>query len=137
MKKGKVSIWLGNFNSQKELESYVKTTYNDDEDDTTYCPFKNDYKITLLDEDFLIVAWKKNISTIDDLVKECSYWESYIEDIRKDCSGMNLSKCNSIIAAFDNDYNGKVKHTNDTMFLNAYEYTYEMPDYMKAILADD
>lgn len=137
MDKKIVSIWIGNFASKQDLESYVKTTYNDDEDDTTYCPFKNDYKITLLDEDFLVVAWKENIITIEDLVKECSYWESYVENVKKDCNGMNLSKCNSIIAAFDNNYNGKVKHTDSTMFLNVYEYVYEMPDYMKAILSDD
>lgn len=133
MDKKVVSIWLGKFNSKVELENYVEQVYDDsNDDDTSNCPFWNDYRIKYIDHDFQEIAWQEIVNDIEELIRGTSYWESYIEKVKTSATKIDISSYNSLILILKYEYDGKVQETINTKFIGTFEYDKgEDPDYMK------
>jgi len=111
-KKGVVSIWLGLEDIKKEdeeldvLQNFCGVGYYnlDDQENNTF-----DFKDT----------------KIQDLLKDISYSESFINDAVKKAEEKNIQKAKWIIVQYDFKYNPNkinVQISNEPMFLGVFDY---------------
>lgn len=77
-----ISLWVGRFQTEQELDSYVKPFYSTEPetDDLPISAFAEDIGLSSYDEDFLESAfdpsWAQNP---EKMFEGCSYFESYEE----------------------------------------------------------
>jgi len=109
----KVSIWLGNFKSENELNSFMKEQFTEDGD--IYSEFMKAFEIDFIDNQFQEVFFSENLSKEN--LESFSYSESYLEQITT-----NLEKYNSVIALYNFNYSGKILNANDIDFIGVYDY---------------
>lgn len=112
--KGKVSIWLGHFESQEDLQDYTKENYTENGDLT--CTFYTDFGIKYIDNQFREVAFSEPITV--ELIEQASYSESFMDSIEDG----ELSNYNSIILCYDYDYDGNVQTKNRVTFYKVLSY---------------
>ena len=74
----KLSIWVGNFNFEKELEEYVEEEYDDD--DKCSSLFLEQFKIDWIDHDFQEIGFYDNGLTKDGLM-EHSWAKTFIPNV--------------------------------------------------------
>ncbi len=112
----KVSIWLGNFNSEDELTEYMEEHFTEDGD--MYSDFMKAFEIDFIDNQFQEVFFSKNLSKED--FKSFSYAESYVDDINA-----NLENYNSVIAIYNFNYSKKIQKSSDVDFIGVYDYQWD------------
>ena len=113
MKKDNViSIWLGNFKSERELFKFVLEKYDDD-GVFIPSPFMEAFGTGKYDPDFQEVFFEENLSKEDLL--EASYAETFIDKID------NISG-NSVILLYDFCYTGQVRETGNFRFIGTFDY---------------
>lgn len=110
---GKVSIWLGRFGSEGELNTYVAERYNEAGD--VVCPFYTDFQIEYLDSQFREVAYNEPLTKA--FLLNASYAESFASMIIAD-----LSKYNAIILAYNFAHHNRVRSANGLHFYGVLEY---------------
>ncbi len=110
-REGYVSIWIGIFSSDSELQKYLELGFTDDGD---YIPsqFMKDYNIDVEDfeEDFLERNWiNKATISINELIKRCSYEDRVLNEINTFKSDHNIEKLNTAVLLYNFQYDGKIE----------------------------
>ncbi|WP_166244194.1 immunity 22 family protein [Paenibacillus turpanensis] len=104
---GEASLWIGRFESEEHLNSYLEFCYGDD-DETIKPPFCKDFAIYHFDEDFreaYIVEESSN--NLADLLSGCSYDEELIQQFID--AGELEEAMNTVILLFNYKYHGRCK----------------------------
>lgn len=111
-KENVVSIWLGHFNSEQELEDYTFIDFGPD-DEEIRSKFQEDFNIEQYgyDTDFSDVFFVEDPESIEDLLMGASYSESFWDYVIELNKKLTL-KYNSVIAIYDFDYSKGVKSSN-------------------------
>jgi len=108
-----VSLWLGQFDNEKQLKEYVSFVYQ--EDVVVKPKFCNDFLIDFFDEDFM-ESFMEELPSNDllDLLVGCSYDDVIIPKYKElMMKGFNL-KANAAILLFNFKYHEKVlENTNN------------------------
>ena len=120
MRKNKVSIWLGKFQSNDFLERYLDIDYSEEHDDDEYLAsiFARQFKIEYYDEDFQ-EAYLSDASPIGwkELIEPISYSETFIDEIPD-----RFDDKNSVIALYNFHYQGDVKESGEVIFIGSFDY---------------
>lgn len=111
-KENVVSIWLGHFNSEQELQDYTFIDFGPD-DEEIRSKFQEDFNIEQYgyDTDFSDVFFIEDPESIEDLLIGASYSESFWDFIMELERNLH-SKYNSVIAVYDYDYCKEIKSSN-------------------------
>jgi hypothetical protein len=120
---GYVSIWVGKFKSNKELQNYLSISYTED-GDATPSTFEKDFQIDYYDEDFLEAEYfdreTKNLQTI---FEGCSYDDVVIPNLINMQGESLTDSVNSIILLYNFQYDKKGKSDlNDVQYLGTVRY---------------
>lgn len=121
MRKNKVSIWLGKFQSNDFLERYLDIDYSEEHDDEYLASiFARQFKIEYYDEDFQ-EAYFSDASPIGwkELIEPISYSETFIDEIPD-----RFDDKNSVIALYNFHYQGDVKESAEVIFIGSFDYEY-------------
>ena len=118
-----VALWIGTVKSEADFYEYTEFRFNedapdDDEYDGYECKFAKDFKIDLddIDEDFMEVNYIDHIAKAKELLKDCSYYDGFIDQIPCDLEG------NCFVLIFDYKYKKKVKNKNGIAFIGNFEF---------------
>lgn len=105
---GMVSVWFGISESFEKLEEYVDIEYTED-GDSIDSKFGTNFEFGYYDEDNIEICFYEDPkNNIDDILKDFSYSEVIIPDIKKLVKGDNIAYwINSVIVLYDFQYNEK------------------------------
>jgi hypothetical protein len=112
--KGKVSIWLGKFETEEELYNYTTEKYTFDGE--VSCQFYSDFDLKYIDNQFIEVAFNDPLTL--EFIESASYSESFIAFFE----GVDLSKWNSIILCYDFEYKGGATKKDNIEFFKVLNY---------------
>ena len=113
-KANKVSVWLGNFDSEEQFNKYIEEQFDEEGDMTSV--FMSDFEIEFIDSQFQEVLYDDNLKK--ETIMSTSYSESFL-----DCITADFSKYNCIVLLYDFNYQGKVKNTDKMIFVGVYDYS--------------
>ena len=109
----RVSIWLGKFNSEEDLDAFMQEQYTEDGD--VFSDFMKAFDISFVDNQFQEVLFSERLSQQD--LNTLSYSNSFVHKIKSD-----LEKYNSLIAIYNFDYSGKIVDTERIVFFGVFDY---------------
>lgn len=112
---GKVSIWIGKVNSDKELLSFTLEKYNEDGDMSSL--FMESFGIDYYDEQKKEVLFETS-SNKERIFNQFSYAENFIDKI-EDKRWIDF---NGFILLYDYQYKGKIEKENNFYFIGSYDY---------------
>lgn len=112
---GFLSLWLCNVHSEQLLQDYVNIDYEKVENDEIPFQLGCDFNISWYDEDFIEIAFEKNM-TVWDLLKGHSYIDSIIPLLKKDYQEVMKENYNSTIIIYDLKYEGNVTEIKDEKY---------------------
>lgn len=119
---GMVSIWLGNMETQDQLDVYMEVTY-DEEGDSIPARFFVDFNIDMIDvdEDFIEKEVLEEASDdISVLLTGCSYDDTILSRIKEE---VKLKKSyNSIVLIYNFQYDNAVSNFEGFDFVTATSY---------------
>ncbi len=104
-----VSLWLGNSESEEELENYTEFDYSCD--DVTTSALIQDFDIDAdeIDEDsFESVYLPESSGIISVLLRGCSYEEAVVKEFQRKIGDKLHSVYNSVILVYDYQYDRKI-----------------------------
>lgn len=113
-KENRVSVWIGDFDSEKELNTFVKDIY--DEDFSSF--FMNVTDIEFYDS-YKREVFFSNKKITESVLKQFSYSDSFIDQLAKK---LNEEDFNSIIFLYDFEYNSKINN-NKLKFVGVFDYS--------------
>lgn len=104
---GYVSLWVGNFSSKQDFENYLHIAYDED-GGALLSIFQPDFEIEYYDLDFREVEFFDNpISSIQELLRGCSYDETIIPKFRSMIGEAVHSHVNSMMLLYNFKYEGQ------------------------------
>lgn len=104
-KDGFVSIWIGNFSSREALENFLAESISDDYEITQPINnFSEDIGIGFYDHDFQEADYYDEPVSIEKLLSQFSYIESFIDAVKKESEKDELEKTNTAILLYDYDF---------------------------------
>ncbi|MBJ8029506.1 immunity 22 family protein [Bacillus cereus group sp. N21] len=126
----KVTVWIGNFESNDEFENYTNIKYTEDGDSIPSI-FEQHFNLGYYDRDLVEKKWifQPLTNNIQDLLKGFSYYEQFTEQF----DNIIFNKeCNTAILVYNFEYNArKTKITyknNELKCIGVAQYT---------VIADD
>ena len=118
-----VSIWVGDFPSIEELESYVALTY-DEEGEIVVSDFYKDFRIDMDDIDDTLIEKAVLESSSDDLLillKGVSYEQKIMDEIVQ-FDEQSIVPSNTVLLQFNFHYEGNVTTSNQLNFVATVPY---------------
>ena len=118
-----VSIWVGDFPSIEELESYVALTY-DEEGEIVVSDFYKDFRIDIDDIDDTLIEKAVLESSSDDLLillKGVSYEQKIMDEIVQ-FDEQSIVPSNTVLLQFNFHYEGNVTTSNQLNFVATVPY---------------
>ncbi len=118
-KQGKVSLWIGNFNSVVELKKYLCVGYTAD-GDQIYSKFANEFDFGHTDEDFIEYEfYNQKMTLIETLLRPFSYSDIITCRFEK-LLGENAfdRSVNSIILLYDYEHEEEIVQSNNIEYIN-------------------
>jgi len=113
-KQNKISIWIGNFDSEDDFYEFIEEKY--DEDGKSSSAFREEFKTGYIDHDFQESFFVDEELTKEDFM-ETSYGESFVDKLDD-----ALLTGNGVIMLYDFEYSGEIKAKNNVNFIGAYDY---------------
>jgi len=113
LRKGKVSVWTGNFDSEDELLAYV--------DDGA---FGSDFDFQVKTIFGRELRAEKRAVAIDELVQGCSSWRAFESAVVKSAkdAGIASAKCIVIFYAFEYVRSPGINRNAPLVFLGAFDF---------------
>ncbi|MDO5099570.1 MAG: immunity 22 family protein [Corynebacterium sp.] len=115
-----VSIWVGDFASEAELEKYLAIDYSEihDDDDFLASAFTQDFEIEYYDEDCR-EAYRAETDGLSwqQLIEPLSYAECFADQIPD-----TIDEKTCVIAVYNLKFDGHVTHKHGVVFVGCYEY---------------
>ncbi|PGZ95433.1 hypothetical protein COE51_20395 [Bacillus pseudomycoides] len=112
----KVTVWIGNFESNDELEKYTNIKYMEDGDSIPSI-FEQNFNLSYYDRDLVEKKWigQSPANNIQDLLKDFSYYEQFTEQF----DNINLKKeFNTAILVYNFAYDArktKITYNNNEL----------------------
>lgn len=114
MIKNKVSIFVGNFQSESELNRFVRENFTEDGD--IYSALLSDLKVDFIDNQLQEVLFLNHqISKVD--LKNFSYSENFIEKV-----DFSEAKGNSLILLYDFNYSAFKDKPKKLTYISTFDY---------------
>ena len=119
-----VSIWVGNFASREELDTYIDLRYDDD-GEIVSSKFYDAFQIDIDDiDDYLIEKeyYDSRFLNVYDHIIGASYADVIIDNLKKIEDALAISDSNSIILLYNYKYCGQVKEQHNIKFIATVNY---------------
>ncbi len=127
-KEGFVSVWVGNFDSEEEFNSYIEEKYGKLEDDQPLSDFSEDTGLGWYDHDFReAMFYGKELLPIRKLLVGSSYSSSFIDEIERISQTENIETANSVFILFDCDFTQLNNNNGRLKFLASVQYDINAP----------
>ena len=119
-----VSIWVGNFASREELDTYIDLRYNDD-GEIISSKFYDAFQIDIDDIDEYLIEKEyldsRFLNVYDHLI-EASYADVVIDNLKKSEDGLAIPESNSIILLYNYKYCGQDEEQPNIKFIATVDY---------------
>ena len=119
-----VSIWVGNFSSREELDTYIYLRYDDD-GGIVSSKFYDAFQIDIDDIDDYLIEKEycdyRFLNVYDHLI-EASYADVIIENLKKIEDDLAIPESNSIILLYNYKYRGQVEEQPNIKFIATVDY---------------
>lgn len=119
-----VSIWVGNFASREELDTYIDLRYDDD-GEIISSKFYNAFQIDIDDIDEYLIEKEyldsRFLNVYNHLI-EASYADVIIDNLKKIEDDQAIPESNSIILLYNYKYCGQVKEQPNIKFITTVDY---------------
>lgn len=119
-RQGFVSLWIGTTKSEKDLNDFLKITYNED-GDYVRPPFAKGFGIRRFDDDFREAKYyEKSLNNLDEISTEFSYFNIIMPKFKQIINKDFLQHFNAVIFLYNFEYEGSEKHYSDG--INSFNY---------------
>ena len=119
-----VSMWVGNFASREELDTYIDLRYDDD-GEIISSKFYNAFQIDIDDIDEYLIEKEyldsRFLNVYNHLI-EASYADVIIDNLKKIEDDQAIPESNSIILLYNYKYCGQVKEQPNIKFITTVNY---------------
>ena len=121
-----VSVWIGTFSSQGDLDRYVEEDTPDDwNGKTPFSKFASDWGFISYDRDFQEVSYKGKALPLRELMANVSYFDSFVTPLCTAFEKENGALPNSYILVFNFAYDpagSVIKMNSPVRYMGHYKY---------------
>ena len=119
-----VSIWIGNFADQFQLDHYLQINYDDDgEAVPSQFLIENGIDLDDIDDDWLEAQVDdRNHSNLEQMLKGVSYEQTILQNLKVEGNNTIIAPSNTIILLYNYDCSGNKIITANTRFIGTVIY---------------
>lgn len=119
-----VSIWIGNFADQSQLDHYLQIHYDEDgEAVPSQFLIENGIDLDDIDDDWLEAQlYDRNHSNLEQMLKGASYEQTILRNLIGEGINAVIPKSNTIILLYNYDCSSNKKVTDNTRFIGTVSY---------------
>lgn len=119
-----VSIWIGNFADQSQLDHYLQICYDEDgEAVPSQFLIENGIDLDDIDDDLLEAQVDdKNHSNLEQMLKGASYEQTILRNLKEEGIKTIIPPSNTIILLYNYDCSGNKIVTENTRFIGTVSY---------------
>lgn len=136
-----LSIWVGTLeypSYENFRDDWIEEKYDRHNPDAiVLSKFMNTYQTGWYDHDFQDVHFVKDPVSLGDLIKDCSYFESYENEVLEVAKNQGIDRCNTIIIVFNFEYpksKAKALEKLPLKFLGTFPYVVTFSEEFEKIL---
>lgn len=119
-----VSIWIGNFTDQSQLDHYLQINYDEDRE-TVPSQFliENSIDMDDIDDDFIeSEVYDVKHSNLERMLKGASYEQTILRNLKEEGINMIIPPSNTIILLYNYHYIANVVARENTRFIGTVSY---------------
>ena len=119
-----VSIWIGNFTDQSQLDHYLQIIYDEDgEAVPSQFLMENGIDLDDIDDDWLEgQVYDMNHTNLEQMLKGASYEQTILGNLKGEGINTVIPPSNTIILLYNYDDSGNKKVTKNTRFIVTVSY---------------
>ena len=119
-----VSIWIGNFTDQSQLDHYLQIHYDEDgEAVPSQFLMENGIDLDDIDDDWLEgQVYDMNHTNLEQMLKGASYEQTILGNLKGEGINTVIPPSNTIILLYNYDDSGNKKVTKNTRFIGTVIY---------------
>ena len=119
-----VSIWIGNFDDQSQLDHYLQIHYDEDgEAVPSQFLIENGIDLDDIDDDWLEAQlYDRNHSNLEQMLKGASYEQTILRNLIGEGINTAIPPSNTIILLYNYDCSSNKKVTDNTRFIGTVSY---------------
>lgn len=119
-----VSIWIGNFADQSQLDHYLQIHYDEDgEAVPSQFLIENGIDLDDIDDDWLEAQlYDRNHSNLEQMLKGASYEQTILRNLIGEGINAVIPQSNTIILLYNYDCSSNKKVTDNTRFIATVSY---------------
>lgn len=119
-----VSIWIGNFADQSQLDHYLQINYDEDgEAVPSQFLIENGIDLDDIDDDFIeCEVDDRNHSNLEQMLKGASYEQTILRNLKEEGIKTVIPPSNTIILLYNYDYSDNEIAMGNTRFLGTVRY---------------
>lgn len=119
-----VSIWIGNFADQSQLDHYLQIHYDEDgEAVPSQFLIENGIDLDDIDDDWLEAQlYDRNHSNLEQMLKGASYEQTILRNLIGEGINTAIPPSNTIILLYNYDCSSNKKVTDNTRFIGTVSY---------------
>ena len=130
-----VSIWIGNFADQSQLDHYLQINYDEDgEAVPSQFLIENSIDMDDIDDDFIeSEVYDVKHSNLERMLKGASYEQTILRNLKEEGINMIIPPSNTIILLYNYHYIANVVANENTRFIGTVSYKEAYFIYCKAV----
>ena len=130
-----VSIWIGNFADQSQLDHYLQINYDEDgEAVPSQFLIENGIDLDDIDDDFIECEVDDvEHSNLEQMLKGASYEQTILQNLKEEGINTIIPPSNTIILLYNYDYSDNEIATGNTRFIGTVRYKETQSHYCKII----
>lgn len=131
-----VSIWIGNFADQSQLDHYLQIHYDEDgEAVPSQFLIENGIDLDDIDDDWLEAQlYDRNHSNLEQMLKGASYEQTILRNLIGEGINTVIPQSNTIILLYNYDCSSNKKVTDNTRFIGTVSYKEAQFIYCKLVI---
>lgn len=130
-----VSIWIGNFADQSQLDHYLQINYDEDgEAVPSQFLIENSIDMDDIDDDFIeSEVYDVEHSNLEQMLKGASYEQTILRNLKEEGINMIIPPSNTIILLYNYHYIANVVARGNTRFIGTVSYKEAQFIYCKVV----
>lgn len=130
-----VSIWIGNFADQSQLDHYLQINYDEDgEAVPSQFLIENSIDMDDIDDDFIeSEVYEVEHSNLEQMLKGASYEQTILRNLKEEGINMIIPPSNTIILLYNYHYIANVVARGNTRFIGTVSYKEAQFIYCKVV----
>lgn len=119
-----VSIWIGNFADQSQLDHYLQIRYDEDgEAVPSQFLIENSIDLDDIDDDFIeFEVYDVEHSNLERMLKGASYEQTILQNLKEEGINTIIPPSNTIILLYNYDYSGNKIVIENIRFIGTVRY---------------